>query len=79
MYYTHKELLSFMKKRMQITISDDLKQQMEAAKDFYGSYSALIEQAVIEFLARPVVPSQQDIQDIQKARNQNEWISFESL
>jgi hypothetical protein len=38
---------------MQITISEDLKEQMDPAKDFYGGYSGLIEKAVGEFFAPP--------------------------
>ena len=53
-----------MKKRMQITVSEDLKKQMDDAKDFYGGYSGLIEKAVAEFLARPVEPYDDDIKDI---------------
>jgi len=43
-----------MKTRMQITVTQELKRKMDEAKDFYGGYSGLIEDAVREFLSRPV-------------------------
>jgi len=68
-----------MKKRMQITISEGLKEQMDLAKDFYGGYSGLIEKAVEEFLVRPVEPYPEDIVDAEAAKGSNEWIDLESL
>jgi len=68
-----------MKKRMQITISDELKKQMDDAKDFYGSYSGLIEKAVSEFLSRPVEPYEDDIHDIEEVKKSDEWIEIENL
>ena len=68
-----------MKKRMQITISGDLKEKMDLAKDFYGGYSGLIEKAVEEFLTHPVEPYPEDIEDAEAAKGSNEWIDLESL
>ncbi|UCB46239.1 MAG: hypothetical protein JSV25_02100 [Spirochaetota bacterium] len=68
-----------MKKRMQITVSEDLKKQMDDAKDFYGGYSGLIEKAVSEFLTRPVEPYEDDIKDFEEAKQSDEWIDIESL
>jgi hypothetical protein len=68
-----------MKKRMQITISEDLKGRMDMSKDFYGGYSGLIETAVAEFLSRPVEPYPEDIRDSKRARKNNEWIELETL
>ena len=68
-----------MKKRMQITISKEIKEKMDDAKDFYGGYSGLIEKAVSEFLARPVEPYEDDIKDIEKVKHSKEWIDIESL
>ena len=68
-----------MKKRMQITISEEIKKKMNDAKDFYGGYSGLIEKAVAEFLARPVEPYKDDIEDIEEAKKSDEWIDIESL
>lgn len=68
-----------MKKRMQVTISEDLKKKMDLAKDFYGGYSGLIEKAVEEFLTRPVEPYSEDIDDAETAKAKDEWIDLESL
>lgn len=68
-----------MKRRMQITISEKIKSKMDDAKDFYGGYSGLIEKAVFEFLSRPVSPYKDDIQNIEKAKKENEWVNIESL
>ena len=68
-----------MKKRMQITISEELKSQMDNAKDFYGGYSGLIEKAVAEFLTRPVEPYDDDIKDIEEVKKSYEWIDIETL
>ncbi|KPJ88972.1 MAG: hypothetical protein AMS17_03620 [Spirochaetes bacterium DG_61] len=68
-----------MKKRMQITISEKIKKQMDDAKDFYGGYSGLIEKAVTEFLSRPVEPYDADIKDIEEAREADEWIDIITL
>lgn len=68
-----------MKKRMQITISKEIKEKMDDAKDFYGGYSGLIEKAVSEFLTRPVEPYEDDIEDIEKVKHSKEWIDIESL
>jgi hypothetical protein len=68
-----------MKKRMQITISEEIKKQMEDAKDFYGGYSGLIEKAVVEFLSRPVEPYKDDIKDIEEAKRENEWIDLATM
>jgi len=68
-----------MKKRMQITISEDIKKKMDDAKDFYGGYSGLIENAVAEFLSRPVEPYEDDIKDIEEAKKDDEWIVLETL
>ena len=68
-----------MKRRMQITISEELREQMDVAKDFFGGYSGLIEKAVKEFLVRPVEPYPDDIEDAQEAKRRDEWIDLESL
>ena len=68
-----------MKKRMQITVSEEIKQKMNLSKDFYGGYSALIEKAVEEFLSRPVEPFDEDVQDSEEARRENEWVDLESI
>ena len=68
-----------MKKRMQITISEEIKKQMDDAKEFYGGYSGLIEKAVAEFLSRPVEPYEDDIKDIEEAKKANEWIDLAAL
>jgi hypothetical protein len=68
-----------MKKRMQITISEEIKKQMDDAKGFYGGYSGLIEKAVAEFLSRPVEPYEDDIKDIEEAKKANEWIDLATL
>ena len=68
-----------MKKRMQIMISEELKMQMDDAKDFYGGYSGLIEKALSEFLSRPVEPYDDDVQDIMEARKAKEWIDIDVL
>ena len=52
---------------------------MELAKDFYGGYSGLIEEAVKEFLEKPVVPYEDDIADTEKAKSESEWIDFSDL
>lgn len=68
-----------MKKRMQITISEELKKQMDDAKDFFGGYSSLIEKAVKEFLSKPVEPYEDDIVDIEQAKKNHEWIELGRL
>ncbi len=68
-----------MKKRMQITVSEEIKQKMNLSKDFYGGYSALIEKAVEEFLSRPVEPFAEDLQDSDRAKRENEWVDIESI
>lgn len=68
-----------MKKRMQITISEEIKKQMDNAKDFYGGYSGLIEKAIVEFFSRPVEPYDDDIKDIEEAKKANEWIELTVL
>ncbi len=68
-----------MKKRMQITVSEEIKRKMDLSKDFYGGYSALIEKAVDDFLSHPVEPFAEDVQDSEKARRKNEWIDLESI
>ena len=68
-----------MKTRMQITVSAELKKQMDDAKHFYGGYSGLIEKAIIEFLSRPVEPYANDIKDIEVAKKSDEWIDLDSL
>ena len=68
-----------MKKRMQITISKEIKKQMDDAKEFYGGYSGLIEKAVVEFFSRPVEPYDDDIKDIEEAKKANEWIDLAVL
>jgi hypothetical protein len=68
-----------MKKRMQVTISEELKEKMDLAKDFYGGYSGLIEKAVEEFLTRPVEPFAEDIEAAESARTEDEWIDLDSL
>ena len=68
-----------MKKRMQITVSEEIKQKMNLSKDFYGGYSALIEKAVEEFLSRPVEPFDEDVQDSEETRRENEWVDLESI
>jgi hypothetical protein len=68
-----------MKKRMQVTISEELKEKMDMAKDFYGGYSGLIEKAVEEFLTRPVEPYPQDIEAAESAKIEDEWVDLESL
>jgi len=68
-----------MKKRMQITISEEIKKQMDDAREFYGGYSGLIEKAVAEFLARPVEPYEDDIKDIEEAKKANDWIDLAAL
>ena len=55
----------YYKKRIQIKISEEIKKQMDDAKDFYGGYSGLIEKAVDEFLSRPVEPYEDYIKDIE--------------
>lgn len=68
-----------MKTRMQITLSEEVKEKMEYAKDFYGGYSALIEKAVTSFLDRPVEPYPEDISDAETARTSGEWTSLDVL
>lgn len=68
-----------MKKRMQITISEEIKTKMDLTKDFYGGYSGLIEEALKHFLSSPVKPFPQDISDYEKAKKENQWISLEEL
>jgi len=68
-----------MKERMQITISKSLKKKMKDAKDFYGGYSGLIEQAVHEFLSYPVEPYEDDVHDLNEAKKDNDWISLDAL
>jgi len=68
-----------MKKRMQITISEEIKKQMDNVKDFYGGYSGLIEKAIVEFFSRPVEPYDDDIKDIEEAKKANEWIELTVL
>lgn len=68
-----------MKSRMQITLSEEVKEKMEYAKDFYGGYSALIEKAVTSFLDRPVEPYPEDVSDAEAARTSGEWKSLEVL
>ena len=68
-----------MKKRMQITVSEEIKQKMDLSKVFYGGYSALIEKAVDYFLSQPVEPFAEDVQDSEEARMENEWIGLESI
>ncbi|OFW62905.1 MAG: hypothetical protein A2Z35_03930 [Actinobacteria bacterium RBG_19FT_COMBO_36_27] len=68
-----------MKKRMQITISEEVKKQMDNAKEFYGGYSGIIEKAVVEFFSRPVEPYDDDIKDIEEAKKTNEWIDLAVL
>jgi hypothetical protein len=75
-YYTHR---CIMKIRMQITIKNEIKEKMDLAKDFYGSYSGLIEKAVEEFLSQPVEPYEEDKKDAETARKSNEWTSLEDL
>lgn len=70
---------SLMKKRMQITVAVELKEKMDLAKEFYGGYSGLIEMAVESFLAQPVEPYAEDIEDAEDARKRDEWIDLESL
>jgi hypothetical protein len=69
----------FMKKRMQITISEEIKEKMDLSKDFYGGYSGLIEEALKHFLSSPVKPYLEDISDYEKAIKENQWISLEEL
>jgi len=79
-YYVYITYRSFrMKNRMQIVISEELKKQMELAKDFYGGYSGLIETAVWEFLKRPVESYPDDIEDVKEAKSSDEWIDIELL
>jgi len=68
-----------MKERLQITISKNLKEKMNEAKDSYGGYSGLIERAVHEFLSHPVVPDEDDIQELNEVINHNEWTSLDDL
>ncbi len=68
-----------MKKRLQITISEEVKKQMDDAKEFYGGYSGIIEKAVVEFFSRPVEPYDDDIKDIEEAKKTNEWIDLAVL
>jgi hypothetical protein len=68
-----------MKKRMQVTISEELKEKMDMAKDFYGGYSGLIEKAVEEFLTRPVEPYPEDVEAAESARIAEEWVDLDSL
>ena len=68
-----------MKKRMQIMISEEIKKQMDDAKDFYGGYSGLIEKALAEFLSRPVEPYEDDITDIEEAKKADQWIDLNTL
>ena len=68
-----------MKKRMQITVSEELKEKMELSKDFYGGYSGLIERAVEDFLARPVEPYPEDIEDAKSAGESTDWVDLQSL
>jgi len=68
-----------MKKRIQITVTEELKEKMDLAKEFYGGYSGLIEMAVESFLARPVEPYTEDVEDAEDARKSDEWIDLESL
>lgn len=68
-----------MKRRMQITISEDVRKKLEHAKDFYGGYSRLIEKAVVEFLSRPVEPYEEDILDAERSKRSNEWIGLDEL
>ena len=68
-----------MKKRMQIMISEEIKKQMDDAKDFYGGYSGLIEKALVEFLSRPVEPYEDDITDIEEAKKADQWIDLNTL
>ena len=64
---------------MQITISEEVKKQMDNAKEFYGGYSGIIEKAVVEFFSRPVEPYDDDIKDIEEAKKTNEWIDLAVL
>jgi hypothetical protein len=68
-----------MKTRIQITVSDEIKEKMDLAKNFYGGYSGLIEKAVKEFLSRPIEPYEEDIMDAENARKSKQWISLEEL
>ena len=68
-----------MKKRMQITVSEDLRRKMDLSKDFYGGYSALIETAVADFLSRPVEAYVEDIEDSEQARAENDWVDTRAL
>ena len=65
--------------RLQITVPDDLKVQMDQAKDFYGGYSALIREALREFLSRPVEPFPEDVRDSEEARRQDDWVPFDAV
>ena len=58
-----------MKARMQINLS----------KDFYGGYSGLIEEAVKEFLSKPVKPYEDDVIAAQEAKKDNQWIELSEL
>ena len=68
-----------MKKRLQITLSEETMKKMDLSKNFYGGYSGLIEKAVEEFLSLPVEPYTDDIEDADAARKSKVWIEIEEL
>lgn len=67
------------KTRLNITVDQEIKAQMELIKDSYGGFSGLIEKAVILFLKQPIDPYDDDVNAYRASLASDDAINIDEI